>query len=139
MLGRYLCASGNVDFYNSLASIDVDHEAGKYGIYHRYCIERAAVHTADVFTTISQITALEAEYLLKRKPDGILPNGLNVTKFQAVHEFQNLHALKKEKINGFVRGISMVVLILIWITLYTFLSPVDINTKIRVLTCSSKP
>ncbi|AQZ15362.1 GSY1 (YFR015C) and GSY2 (YLR258W) [Zygosaccharomyces parabailii] len=104
LLGRYLCAAGNVDFYNNLANFDVDHEAGKRGIYHRYCIERAAAHTADVFTTVSQITALEAEYLLRRKPDGILPNGLNVVKFQAVHEFQNLHALKKEKINEFVRG-----------------------------------
>ncbi|CCC69645.1 hypothetical protein NCAS_0D00640 [Naumovozyma castellii] len=104
LLGRYLCAAGDVDFYNNLAYFDVDAEAGKRGIYHRYCIERAAAHTADVFTTVSQITALEAEHLLKRKPDGILPNGLNVVKFQAVHEFQNLHALKKEKINEFVRG-----------------------------------
>ena len=104
LLGRYLCAAGDVDFYNNLQYFDVDQEAGKRGIYHRYCIERAAAHTADVFTTVSQITALEAEHLLKRKPDGILPNGLNVVKFQAVHEFQNLHALKKEKINDFVRG-----------------------------------
>ncbi|KAL3232302.1 Glycogen [starch] synthase isoform 1 [Nakaseomyces bracarensis] len=104
LLGRYLCAAGDVDFYNHLEYFDVDQEAGKRGIYHRYCIERAAAHTADVFTTVSQITALEAEHLLKRKPDGILPNGLNVVKFQAVHEFQNLHAMKKEKINDFVRG-----------------------------------
>ncbi|QLG70878.1 hypothetical protein HG535_0A08240 [Zygotorulaspora mrakii] len=104
LLGRYLCAAGNIDFYNHLADFDVDQEAGKRGIYHRYCIERAAAHTADVFTTVSQITALEAEHLLKRKPDGILPNGINVVKFQAVHEFQNLHAIKKEKINEFVRG-----------------------------------
>ena len=104
LLGRYLCASGDVDFYNNLQYFDVDQEAGKRGIYHRYCIERAAAHTADVFTTVSHITALEAEHLLKRKPDGILPNGLNVVKFQAVHEFQNLHAIKKEKINDFIRG-----------------------------------
>ena len=104
LLGRYLCASGDVDFYNNLENFDVDQEAGKRGIYHRYCIERAAAHTADVFTTVSHITAIEAEHLLKRKPDGILPNGLNVVKFQAVHEFQNLHALKKERINDFVRG-----------------------------------
>lgn len=103
LLGRYLCA-GSVDFYNNLANFDVDAEAGKRGIYHRYCIERAAAHSADVFTTVSHITAFEAEHLLKRKPDGVLPNGLNVVKFQAVHEFQNLHAVKKEKINDFVRG-----------------------------------
>ncbi|KAJ3094110.1 glycogen synthase isoform 1 [Phlyctochytrium bullatum] len=103
LLGRYLCA-GDVDFYNNLKYFDVDAEAGKRGIYHRYCIERAAAHCADVFTTVSHITAYESEWLLKRKPDGVLPNGLNVVKFSAIHEFQNLHARAKEKIHEFVRG-----------------------------------
>ncbi|CAH7669513.1 family 3 glycosyltransferase [Phakopsora pachyrhizi] len=103
LLGRYLCA-GSVDFYNNLQYFDVDHEAGKRGIYHRYCVERAATHCADVFTTVSHITAYESEHLLKRKPDGVLPNGLNVVKFSAMHEFQNMHAISKQKINDFVRG-----------------------------------
>lgn len=103
LLGRYLCA-GSVDFYNNLQYFDVDHEAGKRGIYHRYCIERSAAHCADVFTTVSHITAYESEHLLKRKPDGVLPNGLNVVKFQAMHEFQNLHQTAKAKIHDFVRG-----------------------------------
>ncbi|KAI9488367.1 glycogen synthase [Zychaea mexicana] len=103
LLGRYLCA-GSADFYNNLRNFDVDKEAGDRGIYHRYCIERAAAHCADVFTTVSHITAYESEHLLKRKPDGVLPNGLNVVKFSAVHEFQNKHALNKQKINDFVRG-----------------------------------
>ena len=46
----------------------------------------------------------EAEHLLKRKADIITPNGLNVKKFSALHEFQNLHALAKDKINEFARG-----------------------------------
>jgi len=103
LLGRYLCA-GSVDFYNNLQYFDVDAEAGKRGIYHRYCIERAATHSCDVFTTVSHITAYESEHLLKRKPDGVLPNGLNVVKFSAMHEFQNLHAQSKEKIHDFIRG-----------------------------------
>jgi glycogen synthase len=81
LLGRYLCA-GNVDFYNNLRNFDVDKEAGIRGIYHRYCIERAAAHSSHVFTTVSHITAYEAEHLLKRKPDGVLPNGMNVIKFR---------------------------------------------------------
>ena len=62
--------------------IDVDYEAGKRGIYNRYCLERASCHSADVFTTVSHITAYEAEHLLKRRADGVLPNGLNVVKFR---------------------------------------------------------
>ena len=103
ILGRYLCA-GSVDFYNNLQWFDTDREAGDRGIYHRFNIERAAAHSADVFTTVSHITAYESEHLLKRKPDGVLPNGLNVTKFAAAHEFQNLHQESKLKIHDFVRG-----------------------------------
>jgi glycogen(starch) synthase len=142
----------------------VDKEAGDRGIYHRYCIERAAVHCAHVFTTVSEITGVEVEHLLRRKPgmslsfctssqyscavychtfkshfggtsnilllfsrnactitfffaylltqsgcmcffvDLITPNGLNVHKFTALHEFQNMHAKAKAKINEFVQG-----------------------------------
>lgn len=100
-LGRHLCA-GDTNFYNRLSQFDTDKEAGDRGIYHRYCIERASAHLAHVFTTVSGITATEAEHLVKRKPDVITPNGLNVTR--DLHEFQNLHAASKEKINEFVRG-----------------------------------
>lgn len=103
LLGRYLCA-GNTDFYNNLDKFSVDEEAGKRQIYHRYCIERAAAHLSHIFTTVSEITGYEAEHLLKRKPDFITPNGLNVKKFSAIHEFQNLHAMAKDKIHEFVRG-----------------------------------
>lgn len=82
----------------------VDEEAGKRQIYHRYCMERAATHLAHVFTTVSEITSYEAENLLKRRPDVVTPNGLNVVKFSALHEFQNLHATSKERIHEFVRG-----------------------------------
>ncbi|KAJ8984146.1 hypothetical protein NQ317_017797, partial [Molorchus minor] len=103
LLGRYLCA-GSIDFYNNLDKFSVDEEAGKRQIYHRYCMERAAAHLSHTFTTVSDITGLEAEHLLKRKPEIITPNGLNVKKFSALHEFQNLHAVCKEKIHEFVRG-----------------------------------
>ncbi|XP_065319610.1 glycogen [starch] synthase-like isoform X2 [Gordionus sp. m RMFG-2023] len=103
LLGRYMCA-GNVDFYNNLANFNLDKEAGDRGIYHRYCMERSAVHCSHVFTTVSQITADEAEHLLKRRPDIVTPNGLNVVKFSASHEFQNAHAVSKERLHDFIRG-----------------------------------
>uniref|UniRef100_UPI0025AE141E glycogen [starch] synthase, liver isoform X1 n=1 Tax=Doryrhamphus excisus TaxID=161450 RepID=UPI0025AE141E len=103
LLGRYLCA-GNVDFYNNLDKFNIDKEAGERQIYHRYCLERAAVHCSHVFTTVSQITAVEANHILHRKPDTVTPNGLNVKKFSAMHEFQNLHSINKARIQEFVRG-----------------------------------
>jgi len=101
MLGRHLCA-GAMDFYNYLANFNVDVEAGKRKIYHRYCLERAAASLAHVFTTVSEITGEEASHLIKRRPDFITPNGLNVKRMS--HEFQNLHQVYKEKIQKFVNG-----------------------------------
>lgn len=37
-------------------------------------------------------------------PDIVTPNGLNIKKFSAMHEFQNLHAQSKARIQEFVRG-----------------------------------
>lgn len=50
---------------------NIDKEAGERQIYHRYCMERASVHCAHVFTTVSEITAVEAEHMLKRKPGNV--------------------------------------------------------------------
>jgi glycogen(starch) synthase len=57
-----------------------------------------------VFTTVSEVTAIEAEKLLGRVPDEILPNGINIRRFAALHEFQNLHLKFKERIHEFVMG-----------------------------------
>lgn len=103
ILGRHLCA-GDVDFYNSLRDVDVDYEAGRRGIYTKYCIERAIAHNCDVFTSVSHITAFEAECLLKRKPDGVLPNGLKISRSSNIQDFQNLHEVYKKKILQFVTG-----------------------------------
>lgn len=103
LLGRYL-ASDNPWFYQHLPFLDGEREAQHYGIYPRYQIEKAAAHAATVFTTVSDVTGFEAEKLLGRKPEVIVPNGLNIQRFAALHEFQNLHRQYKEEIHEFVMG-----------------------------------
>jgi glycogen synthase len=103
LLGRYL-ASDSANFYDHLPFINPDEQAAKYTIWPKFAIERAAAHASVVFTTVSEVTAFEAEKLLGRRPDLILPNGLNAQKFQAIHEFQNLHRQYKERIHEFVTG-----------------------------------
>jgi glycogen(starch) synthase len=103
LLGRYL-AGDNPEFYNHLPFLDGEAEAKKYGIYPRHQIEKAAAHASTVFTTVSEVTDVEATRLLGRKADAILPNGLNIQRFAAPHEFQHLHRQYKEKIHEFVMG-----------------------------------
>ncbi|MFN6943570.1 MAG: glycosyltransferase [Cytophagaceae bacterium] len=103
LLGRYL-AMNNPQFYDHLPFLDWLHEASYFNIESQVRIERAAAHGADVFSTVSDVTAVECTYLLGRDPDIILPNGLNIQRFIALHEFQNLHLEYKEKIHQFVMG-----------------------------------
>ena len=101
--GRYI-ASADGDFYSRLPKINHEAEAKRFGIVAQHHYERAAAHGAHVFTTISPITAEECAVLLGRKPDLILPNGLNIQRYNVGHEFQTLHAQFKEKIHEFVMG-----------------------------------
>jgi glycogen(starch) synthase len=103
LLGRYL-AMNDGKFYEHLPFFDATGEAKRYNIDAQYCIERAAAHGSHVFTTVSDVTADECRHLLGRVPDLLLPNGLNIQRFAALHEFQNLHRIYKQKIHKFTMG-----------------------------------
>jgi glycogen synthase len=100
LLGRYL-AMNSSDFYQHLPFMDWSKEATNFNVDAIANLERAAAHGAQVFTTVSDVTAQECKYLLGRTPDVILPNGINNQRFEALHEFQNLHREYKEKIHQF--------------------------------------
>lgn len=102
-IARFL-AMHDPNFYRNLPQYDWEYEAKRLGIETQARLERAAAHGCHVFTTVSRVTARECKYLLGRKPDAILPNGLNIEKFTALHEFQNLHLKFKKIIHEFVAG-----------------------------------
>ncbi len=103
IVGRSLSAA-NFDLYGNMAEIDAEAVAIEHGVMHKYQLERAAAQAADTFTTVSEITALESEHFLGRKPEVVLPNGLNVRRAAAPHEFQNAHRQSKDRIHEFVMG-----------------------------------
>lgn len=103
LLGRYL-AMNDGNFYDNLYHYYWANEAKHFNIECPVKIERAAAHGAEVFTTVSDVTGKECEALLGRKTDVNLPNGLNIQRFAALHEHQNLHKLYKDKIHKFVVG-----------------------------------
>lgn len=103
LLGRYL-AMNHPMFYEHLGFLDHEREARHFNVVAQHRIERAAAHGAHVFTTVSDVTAQECVHLLGRKPDVLLPNGLNIQRFAALHEFQNLHRENKERIHEFTMG-----------------------------------
>jgi phosphorylase/glycogen(starch) synthase len=76
MLGRSLAGRrADPHFYRSLESIDPESAAKELEVSSKHSMETVAAREADVFTTVSEITALECEHLLGRRPDVVLPNG----------------------------------------------------------------
>ncbi|MDH4058038.1 MAG: glycosyltransferase [Cyclobacteriaceae bacterium] len=102
-LGRHLAINSN-QFYAHLPFFKWELEAPKFGVQAEAHIEFACANSADILSTVSDVTARECKHLLKRVPEVILPNGLNIERFVALHEFQNLHATYKEEIHQFVMG-----------------------------------
>jgi len=103
ILGRYL-AMNDEGFYEHLPHYAPMVEAANFNIEPQHRIESAAAHGAHVFTTVSDVTADECTHLIGRTPDQVLPNGLNIQRFAAIHEFQNLHREFKQQIHEFTMG-----------------------------------
>ncbi|TVQ61845.1 MAG: glycogen synthase [Phycisphaerales bacterium] len=103
LLGRYI-AGNEPDFYDKLPKIEAWGASERYGVRTQHHIERTCAHAAHVLTTVSGITGEECQHLLGRVPDGIVPNGLNVERFDVGHEFQTLHQAYKDKIHRFTMG-----------------------------------
>jgi glycogen(starch) synthase len=103
LLGRYL-AMNDPNFYEHLAFYNWEVEATKFNVKPIAEIERASAHGAHIFTTVSDITGKECTHLLGRTPDMVLPNGLNIVRYEALHQIQNQHVKIKEQIHDFVMG-----------------------------------
>lgn len=101
VLGRAM-ASSNVDLYAVLEKINPEQEAFKFGVNAKFQIERAAAQNAEVFTTVSDITKVEAEKILGRKVDVVLPNGLNLDNFPTEEEATLRYRKFNEKIKEFL-------------------------------------
>ncbi len=101
VLGRAM-SSSNVNLYASLGKINPEQECYKFGVSAKHQTERAAAQNADIFTTVSEITGIEAEFLLGRKPDVLLPNGLDFKKFPTFEQASISHARIKKKIKEFI-------------------------------------
>ena len=72
-IGRSICGNGK-PLYDYLRAYDGDQMARELNMESKHSLEKAAAHQADCFTTVSDITAIECEQLLQRRPL-VTPNG----------------------------------------------------------------
>lgn len=77
MLGRALSSTGDLPSV-ALRGRTPEQAARDIGVPAKHSMEGTAAQAADVFTTVSGVTADEAELLHGRRPDPILPNGIDL-------------------------------------------------------------
>ncbi len=76
IMGRVI-AGNNLPLYSKMKDFIPHIIAKQFNITSKYSMERIAAEHADVFTTVSDITAKECEVLLKKTPDLVTPNGFD--------------------------------------------------------------
>jgi glycogen synthase len=101
VLGRTLSSHG-INLYAELEKVNPMHEAYRFNVEAKHLTEKAAAMNADIFTTVSEITALEAEKFLSRRADVILYNGLDIESFPGFEDFSIKHRASREKIREFL-------------------------------------
>ena len=73
-IGRSI-AGNHKPLYDYLNEYNGDQMAYELNMVSKHSTEKKAAHLVDCFTTVSEITGVECEQLLDKKPDVITPNG----------------------------------------------------------------
>ena len=66
-IGRSICGNGK-PLYDYMEGYNGDQMAQELNMESKHSLEKSAAHEADVFTTVSNVTARECEQLLERRP-----------------------------------------------------------------------
>ncbi len=93
---------GKVSEGIKLKKVVKDEYAKAYGIEAIHTLEKACAQNADVFTTVSKVTADEAEYILGRYPDALTLNGLAIDNYPSMEELSVSHREFRRRIKHFV-------------------------------------
>lgn len=78
VVGRCL-ACNNLPLYDNMASYNGDEKAAQFNVTAKHSLEKVSAANADIFTTVSNITAKECRQFLGKAVDIITPNGFDPT------------------------------------------------------------
>jgi len=105
VLGRTI-AGNDLPLYGHLSEYNPLTLANRFNVIAKYSIEKISAEQADVFTTVSEITAKECKYLLQKEVDIVTPNGFEDCRVPIQNEFN----IKKELTKTKLREVSEAVL-----------------------------
>jgi len=110
VLGRTIAETGREDLYEIInagfekGGINPDQKAYEYNVHAKHMMEKATAVNANVFTTVSEIMARECQFVLGRKPDVILSNGLDMNKFPPMENVFKIHDKYRHRLRDFLLG-----------------------------------
>ena len=97
MMGRCL-AGNNLPLYNDITQYNGDEMARRFNVTAIYSLEKKSAENADVFTTVSDITAKECAQFL-RPVDVVTPNGFdNSFTPSSASEYKKLHDIARDRL-----------------------------------------
>ncbi len=108
MLGRSIAGTGREDIHHLISNgisgkkATSDEKAKEYRVVSKHSLERASAQHTDVFTTVSDVTGKECRFILGRKPDIILYNGLDMSKFPVMENLANKHIAYRDHVRRFL-------------------------------------
>ncbi len=108
MLGRSIAGTGREDIHSMISDglsrkeTMPDDKAREYHVLSKHSMERASAVNADIFTTVSDVTGRECEFILGRKPEIILYNGLDMAKFPDMEDLSHLHISFRDHMRKFL-------------------------------------
>ena len=98
VVGRCL-AGNNLELYDDMASFNGDEMAQRFNVIALHSLEKMAAREADVFTTVSEITAKECARFLGRPVDVVTPNGFENSFTPASdEEYAQLHDAARRRL-----------------------------------------
>ena len=98
MMGRCL-AGNNLPLYNNLTQYNGDEMARRFNVTAIYSLEKKSAQNADIFTTVSDITARECNQFLGRPVDVVTPNGFENSFTPASdEEYMRLHDAARDRL-----------------------------------------
>ena len=96
VVGRSI-AGNRLPLYKNLSQYNGDLVARDFNISSKQSLEKISAQHADVFTTVSDITALECAQLLRKEVDVVTPNGFENDFVPKGNMFDEKRKLAREK------------------------------------------
>jgi len=94
--GRSIAGNG-LPLYDKMDSYNAEEKARKeFNITAKHSIEKVSATEADIFTTVSDITAKECLKFLGRKVDIVTPNGFENTFTPTTEEYEGVHSSSRK-------------------------------------------